>query len=143
VSGDASPESVEKFVERFGSDRFVHRGRSYTVIGYNSNNIKNRTAASEAEYEWIEQQLRRARKNRPIIVVSHHPYFLKNADFIPENFQIPRFFIRESAVMKKLSTFLGVKNVESFLSKNHDFPRVTEFRTGKSTGYQHSLCWRC
>lgn len=54
VSGDASPESVETFVERFGSDRFVHRGRSYTVIGYNSNNVKNRTAASESEYEWIE-----------------------------------------------------------------------------------------
>lgn len=88
VSGDASPESVEKFVERFGSDRFVHRGRSYTVIGYNSNNIKNRTAASEAEYEWIEQQLRRARKNKPIIVVSHHPYFLKNADEAEEYFNI-------------------------------------------------------
>ena len=88
VSGDVSTESVEQFVERFGSDRFVHRGRSYTVIGYNSNNIKNRTAASEAEYEWIEQQLHRARKNKPIIVVSHHPYFLNNADEAEEYFNI-------------------------------------------------------
>ena len=88
VSGDVSTESVEQFVERFGSDRFVHRGRSYTVIGYNSNNIKNRTAASEAEYEWIEQQLSRARKNKPIIVVSHHPYFLDNADEAEEYFNI-------------------------------------------------------
>lgn len=88
VSGDASSESVETFVERFGSDRFVHRGRSYTVIGYNSNNVKNRTAASESEYEWIEQQLRRARKNKPIIVVSHHPYFLNNADEAEEYFNI-------------------------------------------------------
>lgn len=88
VSGDASSESVETFVGRFGSDRFVHRGRSYTVIGYNSNNVKNRTAASESEYEWIEQQLRRARKNKPIIVVSHHPYFLNNADEAEEYFNI-------------------------------------------------------
>ena len=34
VSSDVSPESVATFVGRFGSDRFVHRGRSYTVIGY-------------------------------------------------------------------------------------------------------------
>ncbi len=88
VSGDASKESVEKFVERFGSDRFVHRARSYTVIGYNSNNIKNRTSASAAEYEWIEQQLRRARKNKPIIVVSHHPYFLEYADEAEQYFNI-------------------------------------------------------
>ena len=88
VSSDVSPESVATFVGRFGSDRFVHRGRSYTVIGLHSNNIKNRTAASEAEYEWIEQQLRRARKNKPIIVVSHHPYFLNNADEAEEYFNI-------------------------------------------------------
>ena len=36
VTNDATKENVEAFVARYGHDRFVHKEKGYTVIGYNS-----------------------------------------------------------------------------------------------------------
>ena len=77
---DSKPESIAAFIERYGHDRFVHKAKSYTLIGYNSCVIKDATDAEPAEYEWIEKSLQKARHNKPIILVAHHPMFVSAPD---------------------------------------------------------------
>lgn len=80
VEGDAPAEMVEAFIERYGHDRFVHKAKRYTVIGYNSCVIKAQTKAEPAEYEWLEKSLKRLKGNKPTILVAHHPMFLSSPD---------------------------------------------------------------
>lgn len=77
---ESKPESIAAFIERYGHDRFVHKAKSYTVIGYNSCVIKDASYAEPAEYKWLEKALQRARLNKPIILVAHHPMFLSSPD---------------------------------------------------------------
>ena len=77
---ESKPESIAAFIERYGHDRFVHKAKSYTLIGYNSCVIKDATDAESAEYEWIEKSLQKARHNKPIILVAHHPMFVSAPD---------------------------------------------------------------
>lgn len=86
VGNEASAEDVAAFVERYGSDRFVHKAESYTVIGYNSCVVKAQTPAEAAEYQWLAEQLAAADKGKPIIVVAHHPIFLNLPDE-PETYE--------------------------------------------------------
>lgn len=86
VGNEASAEDVEAFISHYGSDRFVHEGKSYTVIGYNSCVVKANTSAEHKEYQWLQEQLSNCRKNKPIIVVAHHPIFLYSADE-PETYE--------------------------------------------------------
>ena len=86
VGNEASAEDVSAFVERYGSDRFVHKEKTYTVIGYNSCVVKAKTPAEEAEYGWLAEQLAAAEKGKPIIVVAHHPIFLNLPDE-PETYE--------------------------------------------------------
>lgn len=75
--GDATPEDVEAFIERYGHDRFVFEGEGYTTIGYNSCVIKSAAQGEAAEYEWLEAQLAKAsERNMPITLVAHHPLFV-------------------------------------------------------------------
>lgn len=80
VGNEAEANEVEAFITRYGHDRFVHKAHDYTVIGYNSCIIKACTAAEGSEYEWLKKQLKKARKKRPIIMVAHHPIFLKKLE---------------------------------------------------------------
>ena len=86
VGNEASAEDVSAFVERYGSDRFVHKEKTYTVIGYNSCVVKAKTPAEAAEYGWLAEQLAAAEKGKPIIVVAHHPIFLNLPDE-PETYE--------------------------------------------------------
>ena len=52
------------------------------------------TAAEAAEYEWLSRELRRARRNKPIIVVAHHPLFLTSYDEA-ESYENIRMDLRE------------------------------------------------
>ena len=80
VGNDATSEEVEEFVARYGSDRFVHRQRTYSIVGYNSCVIKAETDAEPKEYRWLRKQLRRLPRRRPAIVVAHHPIFVNKPD---------------------------------------------------------------
>ena len=80
VGNEAETKEVEAFITRYGHDRFVHKAHDYTVIGYNSCVIKACTEAEANEYEWLKKQLKKARKKKPIIMVAHHPLFLKNIE---------------------------------------------------------------
>lgn len=56
------------------------------------------------------------------------------------NSKIPQYFIKEEALMKKLSTFFRVENVENHLSKKPEFSRFEGCLTAKPTRYQHLVC---
>lgn len=77
--GEATPEDVERFIARYGHDRFVFEGESYTAIGYNSCVIKTIAEGEPKEYEWMRQSLEvAAKRDLPIILVAHHPPFVEN-----------------------------------------------------------------
>lgn len=80
VGNDATDKAIEEFVARYGSDRFVHRQRDYSIVGYNSCVIKAETDAEPKEYRWLRKQLRRLPRRRPAIVVAHHPIFVNKPD---------------------------------------------------------------
>lgn len=80
VENNAPAEKVAAFVERYGHDRFVRKAKGYTVIGYNSSVIKAATPAESEEYAWLERELKRARRNKPIILVAHYPMFVVSPD---------------------------------------------------------------
>lgn len=81
VGNDASAEEVAKFVERYGHDRFLHEGKEYTAIGYNSCVIKSMTEAEGAEYEWLKASLASAAERAlPIVVIAHHPIFVESVE---------------------------------------------------------------
>jgi 3',5'-cyclic AMP phosphodiesterase CpdA len=77
--GDATPEDVAAFVERYGHDRFVYEGANYTTIGYNSCILKTIAEGEEEQYEWMREALAKAsERDLPIILVAHHPPFVEN-----------------------------------------------------------------
>lgn len=80
VGNDATDKAIEEFVAHYGSDRFVHRQRTYSIVGYNSCVIKAETDAEPKEYRWLRKQLRRLPRRRPAIVVAHHPIFVSKPD---------------------------------------------------------------
>ena len=80
VGNDATDKAIEEFVAHYGSDRFVHRQRTYSIVGYNSCVIKAETDAEPKEYRWLRKQLRRLPRRRPTIVVAHHPIFVNKPD---------------------------------------------------------------
>ena len=80
VGNEAKAEEVAAFVRRYGSDRFVCKERTYTLIGYNSCVIKAGTEAEAAEFAWLKKQLKRASHKKPLILIAHHPLFVREAD---------------------------------------------------------------
>ncbi len=80
VGNEALPEEVDAFVQRYGSDRFVHKSKEYTVIGFNSSVVKACTEVETAEYEWLKGQLQDANPKIPIIVAAHYPIFVDTPD---------------------------------------------------------------
>ena len=89
--GEATPEDVAAFVERYGSDRFVHEGANYTTIGYNSCIIKTIAEGEAEEYEWMREALAKAsERNLPIILVAHHPIFTETVDEAEAGVNLPK-----------------------------------------------------
>ena len=56
------------------------KGKGYTIIGFNSCVIKAETEYEEAEYAWIEKQLKKTGRSKPVILVAHHPFFTKDPE---------------------------------------------------------------
>ena len=100
IGNEATNEEVQKFIKRYGSDRFVYKGKGYTVIGFNSCVIKAETEYEEAEYAWLEEQLKKAGRSKPVILVAHHPFFTKD----PEEKEI-YYNIKPELRMKYLNMF--------------------------------------
>lgn len=66
--------------------------------------------------------------------------FLETVLKLVINSKIPHFLIRELTLIKKLSTFSSVENVENSLSKKAEFLGFVHSSRVKPTCYQHFLC---
>lgn len=81
VGNEASEREVQRYIGRYGYDRFSFRRNRCRVIGINTTVIKAGTPERErAEFRWLEQQLRQSMRDRHRIVVGHHPFFVGTPD---------------------------------------------------------------
>ena len=81
VGDEASPEAVQDFIGRYGSDRFVFRKEGCCVIGLNTPVVKaGNSGQRRQQYDWLEKQLRHAGKYRRRILIGHHPFFVNRPD---------------------------------------------------------------
>lgn len=78
VGNDALNEDVERYKERFGSDRFSFGYKNTYVIGINTNLIWGENIPLEAEqYNWLKEELKQGQKYKYRIVAGHHPIYVK------------------------------------------------------------------
>lgn len=81
VGNDMTAEGTKQFVRRYGSDRFVWKNKNGCVIGFNSSEIRSGDPKREMdEFQWIEKQLIKCRKCNHIILIGHHPFYVRSAD---------------------------------------------------------------
>jgi 3',5'-cyclic AMP phosphodiesterase CpdA len=74
-------ESLKKYKENYGDDRFafIHKGSAF--VGINSGWIKAGLAGPEKEqYDWLVKKLRENSGKEHIILFCHYPFFIKTAD---------------------------------------------------------------
>lgn len=91
VGNDMTVEGTQKFIRRYGSDRFVWRKKNCCVIGFNTSEIRSGDPKrEEAEFRWIECQLARSRKYEHIVLVGHHPFFVESVEETDSYHNIPR-----------------------------------------------------
>ena len=91
VGHPATPASLEKFRKVIGKDfySFKHNGCTFLVV--NTELWKAPVGQeTEAQDAWLVESLNQAKaESSPVIVVGHHPLFLKQADEKEEYFNIP------------------------------------------------------
>ena len=81
LGNDASPEQVDRYVARYGADRWVWHKGPCRMIGINTTELKAGSADREAaQRAWLERALQRGRHSRCLIVVGHHPFFVHRVD---------------------------------------------------------------
>lgn len=74
-------ESLRKYQENYGSDKFsfTHKGSSF--IGFNSGFIKARlTEPEQQQYNWLVKKLTESEAAQHIILFCHYPFFIKTTD---------------------------------------------------------------
>lgn len=91
VGQPATAESLAKYRNAIGKDyySFKHGGCTFLVVNTSlwKTTVDKETAAQDA---WLAESLRRAKAEpSPVVVVGHHPLFLKEADEKEEYFNIP------------------------------------------------------
>jgi len=74
-------ESLKKYKQNYGSDRFsfMHKGSSF--IGFNTGLIKAKLERPEQDqYNWLSKQLRKSQKSQHILLFTHYPFFNKTIE---------------------------------------------------------------
>ena len=75
VGDEASPEAVQDFIGRYGSDRFVFRKEGCCVIGLNTPVVKAGNSGQRRRNTiGSKSRLRHAGKYRRRILIGHHPF---------------------------------------------------------------------
>lgn len=137
VGNDAQGWEVEAFVKRYGHDRFVHKTSSYTVIGFNTSVIKAQTEAEPDEYAWLEEQLKEADKENPIILAAHFPVFIETPDE-PETYENLPLPMREKymALFEKygVDTYLAGHQHKCMGAKHNGIDYVIASALGRQLG---------
>lgn len=76
-----TPESLEKYKQNYGSDRFSFKHKGSSFIGFNTGLIKGKLEKPEQEqYHWLTKKLQKSRNSQHILVFTHYPFFNKTLD---------------------------------------------------------------
>lgn len=79
--GVLTHESIDAYKKNYGDTRFSFQYGECAFIGIDSNVIKNEDTEREAEqYEWLEQELAKAKEAKFKFVFTHCPIFLSSVD---------------------------------------------------------------
>jgi len=74
-------ESLRKYYNNYGSDRFSFRHKGSSFIGFNTSFIKARLAEPEQEqYKWLVNEIIESQTAQHIILFCHYPFYNKTAD---------------------------------------------------------------
>ncbi len=88
-------ESLRKYTERYGKDRFSFEHKGTFFIGFNTSLIKSNMPKEEKkQYKWLRTKLKKGQKADHIILFCHYPFFNhtieepeKNSNLGPESRQ--------------------------------------------------------
>lgn len=74
-------ESLKKYRENYGSDRFSFRHKGSSFIGFDTGLIKAKLEKPEQEqFIWLSKKLRKSRNSQHILLFTHYPFFNKTVD---------------------------------------------------------------
>ncbi|MCK7531245.1 MAG: metallophosphoesterase [Marinilabiliales bacterium] len=74
-------ESLRKYHNNYGSDRFsfTHKGSSF--IGFNTSLIKaGMTGPEQEQFNWLVKKIKKSQGKQHIILFCHYPFFNKTVD---------------------------------------------------------------
>ena len=74
-------DDLDKYIRKYGYDRFSFRIRKSMFIGLNTCLIKSGNNEQEQiQYGWLQQKLKKEKRARHIILFGHYPFFIKSPD---------------------------------------------------------------
>ena len=81
IGKNPDKQSLQRYVERYGEDRFAFEHKGSTFIGFNTGLIKAPFNNTEQEqYTWLTSKLNDAQGSDHIILFCHYPFFNKTID---------------------------------------------------------------
>jgi 3',5'-cyclic AMP phosphodiesterase CpdA len=76
-----TPESLEKYKENYGNDRFSFEHKGSSLIGFNTGLIKAKLEKPEQEqFNWLSKKLRKSGNSQHILLFTHYAFFNKTVD---------------------------------------------------------------
>lgn len=79
IGGGSTDAKVDRYIARYGYDRFSFTHKGCSFIGINTCIIKDDNQAREQEqWEWLESELAKASDSRCTFVLGHHSFFLNS-----------------------------------------------------------------
>ncbi len=74
-------EDLDKYIRKYGYDRFSFRIRKSMFIGLNTCLIKSGNNEQEqVQYDWLQRELKKGNRARHLILFGHYPFFIKSPD---------------------------------------------------------------
>jgi len=74
-------DDLDKYISKYGYDRFSFRIRKSLFIGLNTCLIKSGNNEQEQiQYDWLQQKLKTGKKARHIILFGHYPFVINSPD---------------------------------------------------------------
>lgn len=74
-------QSLKKYYENYGKDRFSFDHKGSAFIGFNTSLIKgNLTKQEQKQYKWLKKQIANSKNSDHIMLFCHYPFFIKNVD---------------------------------------------------------------
>ncbi len=74
-------QSLQKYTQRYGRDRFAFEHKGSSFIGFNTGLIKSDWPKAERkQYRWLRSKLKKAGQSNHTILFCHYPFFIKTLD---------------------------------------------------------------